>query len=114
MPGPLLQALVQGTCPHQAGLLALKTSNARVFVDGRPAMTSADTVNVAGCPFQVPVGAGTKPQPCVTAVPATAPRVLIGNSPAVLNQPGSTPCFSAEQIPQGPATIAGQTRVVTT
>jgi hypothetical protein len=114
VPGPLIQALATGTCPHAAGQLAFKTTNTRVLLDGRPALTTADVVQIAGCPFQVPVGAGTKPQPCVTARPLAAPRVLIGGTPAVVNQPGSAICQSAEQIPQGPASIVSQTRVVVT
>jgi hypothetical protein len=114
VPGPLIQALAQGTCPHQLGQLALKTSNARVFLNGQPALTVADIVQVASCPFQVPVGAGTKPQPCITCKPVPAGRVFIGPSAAVVNLPGSAICQSAEQIPQGPATIVSQTRVVAT
>jgi hypothetical protein len=112
VPGPLIQALAPGTCPHVLGQLACKTSNARVFLDGRPALTVADVPQVASCPFQVPVGAGTKPQPCLTARPAPAGHVFIGPNAAVVNQPGAAICQSAEQIPQGPATIVSQTRVV--
>jgi hypothetical protein len=114
VPGPLIQALAQGTCPHQLGQLVVKTSNARVFLSGQPALTATDIVNVGGCPFQVPVGAGTKPQPCMTCKPVPAAHVFIGSSAAVVNQPGSAICQSAEQIPQGPATIVSQTRVIAT
>jgi hypothetical protein len=101
-------------CPH-AGQITLVSSNTRVLVNGTPVATVADTGTVAGCPFQIPVGPGTKPQPCVTArglVPAT--RVLINGQPALI-QTSTGLCQSAEQIPQGPPTITvTQTRVVAT
>jgi hypothetical protein len=60
----------------------------------------------------VPVGAGTKPQPCVKvqwATPATRVKVL---GQPVLLQSSSGVCQSAEQIPQGaPVIAATQTRV---
>jgi len=72
---------------------------------------------VVACPFQIPVGAGTKPQPCVTikwAMPST--RFLINGEPAALLPtpgPGPAVCQSAEQIPQGPPIIGvAQARVV--
>ncbi|WP_217995211.1 hypothetical protein, partial [Methylogaea oryzae] len=68
-------------------------------------------------PFQIPVGAGTKPQPCVTVkwlMPST--RFLVGGQPvALLPAPGAGPglCQSAEQIPQGPPMVSTvQTRVI--
>ena len=42
-------------------------------------------IAVAGCPFQIPFGAGTKPQPCVTVkwtMPST--RFLVSGQPALL------------------------------
>ena len=101
-------------CPH-AGQITVLSSNTRVLVSGMPVATLADTGTVAGCPFQIPIGTGTKPQPCVTArwlVPAT--RVLINGQPALI-QTSTGICQSVEQIPQGPPTItATQTRVIAT
>ena len=60
---------------------------------------------VSGCPFQIPVGAGTKPQPCIKIQwikPAL--RVKINGQPALL-QDSSGLCQSAEQIPQGPPQV---------
>ncbi len=111
MPGFLVHVGAQGMCPH-AGQVTFTTTNARVLVNGQPAVTLPDVFTIAGCPFQIPVGAGTKPQPCVTGrwvVPAT--RVLINGQPAIL-QASSGLCQSAEQIPQGPPTVTVvQTRV---
>jgi hypothetical protein len=105
MGSPLLHVGATVLCPHgsQATIVA---SNARVMVGGQPVAVQSDTTTVAGCPFQVPAGPSTKPQPCVTVkwlVPAT--RITIGGQPALL-QSSSSLCQSAEQIPQGPANVA--------
>lgn len=111
MPGFLVHVGAQGMCPH-AGQITFTTSNTRVLVNGQPAVTLADVFTIAGCPFQVPAGPTTKPQPCVTGrwiAPAT--RVLINGQPAIL-QASSGLCQSVEQIPQGPpAVTVVQTRV---
>jgi hypothetical protein len=112
MPGLLLHVGAGVSCTHGAPA-QIVSANARVIVSGTPVATISDTTTVAGCPFQVPVGAGTKPQPCVRVqwlVPAA--RVLVNGQPALLNtSPGL--CQSAEQIPAGPPVVtATQTRVV--
>lgn len=102
MPGPLVHVGAVATCPH-AGPVTIIPSNARVLVGGAPVATVADQFMIAGCVFTVP---GPKPQPCVTARwLSPAARVLVGGSPAVL-QTSAGLCLSAEQIPQGPPTIA--------
>jgi uncharacterized Zn-binding protein involved in type VI secretion len=81
MPGPIVHVGATIICPHAASV-SVVTGNARVMVGGQPAATIADTYPVAGCPFQVPIVAGTKPQPCVTSrwlVPAT--RVTVNGQP---------------------------------
>jgi uncharacterized Zn-binding protein involved in type VI secretion len=114
MPGPIFHVAAQAICPH-AGTVSTISSNTRVLVSGQPAATLADTYVVAGCPFQVPAGPTTKPQPCVKVqwlVPAT--RVLVNGQPAIL-QTSTGLCLSIEQIPQGPPTVvANQPRVVAT
>jgi hypothetical protein len=112
MPGLLLHVGAAVSCPHGAPA-QIVAANARVLVGGAPVATVTDTTTVTGCPFQVPVGAGTKPQPCVTVrwlVPAA--RVLVGGQPALLNTSAGL-CLSAEQIPAGPPLVsATQPRVV--
>ena len=114
MPGPLYHVGAQAVCPH-GGQASTVTTNARVFVSGQPVATLPDVTSVSACPFQIPVGAGTKPQPCVLVkwiVPAT--RVFVGGKPALM-QTSTGICQSAEQIPQGPPTITvTQTRVIAT
>jgi uncharacterized Zn-binding protein involved in type VI secretion len=114
MPGPLLHVGAVFTCPHAAPGQVV-SSNARVLVSGMPVATMADTYPITGCPFQVPVGAGTKPQPCVRVqwlVPAA--RVLVNGTPPILATSGGI-ALSVEQIPQGPPIVSTvQPRVVAT
>lgn len=112
MPGPIAHAGMTATCPHGGSVQAIPATP-RVLVSGQPAVTVADSFPVAGCAFQVPVGAGTKPQPCVRIqwlVPAA--RVMVMGQPVVLaTSTGSA--LSVEQIPQGPPIVAAvQPRVV--
>lgn len=91
-------------CPH-SGTVNITTSNTQVKADGQAIVTMSDTFTISGCPFQIPVGAGTKPQPCVTLkwiVPAKRVKV---NGQLVLLQDSSGICQSAEQIPQGPPNV---------
>jgi hypothetical protein len=118
MPGFLLHVNAGMQCPH-AGLATIAPSQPRVLVSGQPVATMASLITVAGCPFQVPVPGGTKPQPCVTArwtMPAA--RVLVSGQPAaVVPALGAGPgiCLSPEQIPQGPPMVtAVQPRVIGT
>lgn len=115
MPGLLMHVNATMRCLHGAAAL-IAPSQTRVLVGGMPVATMSSAMSVAGCPFQVPVGAGTKPQPCVTvnwAMPST--RFQVGGSPAALLPapgPGPALCRSIEQIPQGAPTIGSvQTRV---
>jgi hypothetical protein len=111
MPGYLVVTSATINCTHAAPV-TIVSSNTRVKAGGAFVATMADTYTVSGCPFQVPVGAGTKPQPCVTLRwIAVATRVRVGGQFAVL-QSSSAICLSAEQIPQGPPTVAAtQVRV---
>ena len=114
MPGTLYHVGAQAVCPH-SGQATTVSSNTRVLVSGQPVATLADMTTVAACPFQIPVGAGTKPQPCITVkwlIPAV--RVFVNGQPVLL-QTSSGIFQSVEQIPQGPPTIvATQPRVIGT
>jgi hypothetical protein len=114
MPGHLIQVGSQIICTHGGQATGIPSSP-RVLAGGQPVHTLPDTFTVAGCPFQVPIGAGTKPQPCMTIkwlVPAT--RVMIAGNPALLRT-SSGMCQSAEQIPQGaPSVTTTQMKVSAT
>jgi hypothetical protein len=91
-------------CPHGASVTATASSK-KVKLGGQAAVTISDTFTVSGCPFQVPAGPSTKPQPCVKVqwiVPAK--RVMIDKKPALLKD-SSNISLSAEQIPQGSASV---------
>ena len=117
MPGLVLHAGAQVSCFHAAPA-AVAPSVPRVLVSGSP-VTTVSTLPVAGCPFQVPVGPGTKPQPCITVNwAAVSARVFAMGQPLLLQLPpgpgpGAGVCKSVEQIPQGvPQVRAMQTRVI--
>jgi hypothetical protein len=118
MPGFLLHVNAGMQCTHAAPA-TIAPSQPRVVVSTQPVATMASVITVAGCPFQIPFGVGTKPQPCVLikwAMPST--RFLIAGQPAALvATPGPGPgiCQSIEQIPQGPPLVSAfQTRVMGT
>ncbi|MEO7360525.1 MAG: hypothetical protein ABI120_09345 [Gemmatimonadaceae bacterium] len=111
MPGPILHVGAMLTCTHAAPINT-PTGNTRVFLNGAPALTIADVPAVAGCPFQIPVGGGTKPQPCITVKMIPSTKVMVNGQPVALLTP-ATLCLSAEQIPQGPPSAGAiQTRVI--
>jgi len=116
MPGFLLHATASVTCFHAAGAMVVP-SQVRVLVGGQPVATMSDKIAVVACPFQVPVGTATKPQPCVNiqwTMPST--RFLVGGKPAALVPAlGIAPgiCESVEKIPQGAPNVAAvQPRVI--
>jgi hypothetical protein len=109
MPGYLLTTGSTIQCAHAAQVTGT-TSNTRVKAAGQPVVLANDQFTVSGCPFQVPIGTGTKPQPCVCVqwlVPAA--RVFVQGTPVLL-QVSQGLCLSAEQIPQGPPNVV-QTQV---
>jgi uncharacterized Zn-binding protein involved in type VI secretion len=121
MPGFLMHVNAVMSCFHQAGQATIPPTQPRVLVNGQPIATvappPAPLATVVGCPFQIPVPGGTKPQPCVSilwSMPST--RFLVNGLPAaLLPAPGVAPgiCQSAEQIPQGAPTVkVVQTRVI--
>ena len=113
MPGLLMHVNAVMSCFHQAGTAVIPPTQPRVLVSGQPIATVAPPpvplATVAGCPFQIPVPGGTKPQPCVTilwSMPSV--RFLVNGLPAaLLPAPGPGPgiCQSVEQSPQGPPTV---------
>ncbi len=104
MPDFLAHVGMTAICPHGSAINVI-SSNVRVKVMGQPVACLGDTFIVAGCPFQIPVGVGTKPQPCLTVqwlMPAI--RVKVMGRPAILNSSVGL-CLSPEQIPQGPPAV---------
>jgi hypothetical protein len=116
MPGFILHVGATMQCTHMAPA-TIPPMQPRVQVSAQPAAPFASVISVAGCPFQIPIVVGTKPQPCVLvkwAMPST--RVMVNGQPlALVPSPGAGPgiCQSVEQIPQGPPQVTVvQTRVI--
>ncbi len=114
MTGPMLHVGAGISCTHGAPA-QVAPGSPRVLLSGQPAAAMADVWTIVGCPFQIPIGTGTKPSPCVRVqwtVPAT--RVMINGSPALtVSSVGMG--MSPEGLPQGPPipTVV-QPRVVAT
>ena len=115
MPGLILSVGAVMQCTH-AATATIAPGQTRVLVSGQPAATVSNLITVAGCPFQIPIGTGTKPQPCVKVQWAMmSARVTVMGQPLLLQAapgPGAGVCQSVEQIPQGPPVVSVlQTRV---
>jgi hypothetical protein len=115
MPGLLVHIGAITNCTHTGTVTTPPPSPPRVFVNFTQAVLTIKEIHaVAGCPFQIPVGVGTKPQPCITVCVQPAKRVLVNGVPAAIYTP-ATLCYSVEQIPQGPPNaIPIQKRVIAT
>jgi hypothetical protein len=100
-------------CPHGA-TVTITSSNTKVDVDGVQAALANDQFTISGCPFQIPVGAGTKPSPCVTVKwLVTDLKTTVGGT-ATLSKTSVGLCQTAEQVPQGPVVISSTQAKVST
>ncbi len=111
MAGNTLSATSILMCPH-GGFVQIVSANARVMVANAPAALATDQYLVSGCPFQIPVGLGTIPSPCLTVRwVVTDLRAKINGVPTLsLSSVGI--CQNALQVPQGPvAIVSTQARV---
>jgi hypothetical protein len=109
MAGRLLHVGAVVQCFHAAPA-TIAASQTKVLVGGQPVAITDSQITVAGCPFQVPVPGGTKPQPCVRIDwSMTTGKVRVGGKAALLGPStgtGAGTCLSAEQIRQGAPTIS--------
>jgi len=111
MGAPILDTGCTIQCPHGATAM-VTTTNTKVKVGGNFAILVSDTMTISGCPFQIPVGPGTKPSPCMTIQWSNEAQKVKVDGTAVLLQTSMGLCKSAEGLPQGPATMTGvQTKV---
>ena len=104
MPGNILTVTSTVLCMH-GGSAILTTANTRLMVDNAPALMATDVHAVAGCPFQIPFGTGTKPSPCVRIEWLAGSTQLQGNGGGVLLQSSIGICYSPEGVIQGIANI---------
>ena len=105
MPGAVLTTASTVMCMH-GGTAILTTMNTRLIVVGMPALLQTDVHAVAGCPFQIPVGVGTKPSPCIRIEWQGGSTQLTIGGVGVLVQTSIGICYSPEGAPQGVAIIA--------
>ncbi len=111
MPGNVLTIASTVLCMH-GGSAILTTSNTKMMVDGAPALLESDIHSVAGCPFQIPVGAGTKPSPCIRIEWSAGSTQMKVDGTPVLVQSTIGKCYSPEGAMQGLANIAAtQTKI---
>jgi len=104
MASPLLTTSASLSCPH-GGSVSISSTNSDVSASDALALAS-DTFSVSGCPFQIPVGTGTVPQPCVTVQwLKTNMRVTVGGVPT-LSMDSQGLCLAANQVPGGTVIIA--------
>lgn len=104
MPGNVLTISSTILCTH-GGSAVLTTANSKVMVQNAPALLESDVHSVAGCPFQIPIGTGTKPSPCVRIQWSAGATQLQVNGVGVLLQSSVGTCYSPEGAPQGVANI---------
>ena len=105
MPGHVLTTTSTVKCTH-TGSAILTTANAKVMVDNAYALLESDIHSVAGCPFQIPIGTGTKPSPCIRIEWSGGSQQLKVNETGVLVRSSVGKCYSAEGAMQGVAIIA--------
>jgi len=90
-------------CPH-GGTVSISSTNTQVKAAAALALAT-DTFTISGCPFQIPVGTGTVPHPCVK-VQWTKPNVKTTvNGTPTLAQDSVGLCLAADQAPQGPVSV---------
>jgi len=111
MPGNVLNISSTVLCMH-GGSAILTTSNSKLMVDNLPALLETDVHAVAGCPFQIPVGPGMKPSPCIRIEWSGGSTQVQVNGVGALVQSSIGKCYSPEGAPQGVANIVNvQTKV---
>lgn len=104
MPGNILNVSATVLCMH-GGSAILTTSNSKLMVDNLPALLESDVHSVAGCPFQIPIGTGTKPSPCIRIEWSGGSTQVQVNGVGALVQSSIGKCYSPEGAPQGVANI---------
>lgn len=105
MAGNLLTTASVLNCPH-GGMVSIISANTLVLAGGAPIALATDTFPIAGCPFQIPVGAGMVPSPCIRVQwIVTDMRNGITGSPT-LSTSSIGICLSPAQVPQGLVVIS--------
>jgi hypothetical protein len=104
MAGNSITTMTALACPH-GGTVAIVSTNAQVAAGGAPLARATDTFTISGCPFQIPVGVGTVPSPCVRVQWILADLRDKTNGSLGLSQGSVGLCLAATQVPQGPVSV---------
>jgi hypothetical protein len=91
-------------CPH-GGTVQIISTNVRVKVDNAFAALATDQYLISGCPFQIPIGTGTIPSPCLTVRWILTDFRAKVNSTPTLSRSSVGLCQNALQVPQGMVVI---------
>jgi hypothetical protein len=92
------------SCPH-GGSVSIVSTNTKVQA-GAPLALATDTFTISGCPFQIPIGTGSVPHPCVRVQWLKANLRSTVNGAATLSQDSVGLCLAADQVPQGPVSVS--------
>ncbi|SMC19700.1 hypothetical protein SAMN02745857_00771 [Andreprevotia lacus DSM 23236] len=90
-------------CPH-GGTVSIVSANTSAKADAALALAN-DTFTISGCPFQIPVGTGSVPSPCVKVQWVVTNLQTKVNGTPTLSQSSAGICLAATQAPQGPVSI---------
>lgn len=90
-------------CPH-GGTVSIVSTNTKAMATAALALAN-DTFTISGCPFQIPVGTGSVPHPCVRVQWLKTNLQTKVNSVPTLSQDSQGLCLAADQVPQGPVSI---------
>lgn len=104
MSAALLTTASTLACPH-GGTVAIVSSNTQVQDASAPLALASDTFTISGCPFQIPVGTGSVPHPCVSVQWTKTNLMCTVNGQATLAQDSIGLCLAADQAPQGPVVV---------
>jgi len=104
MAGNTLNVTSTLQCPH-GGSVQIISANVRVKADSAFAALATDQFLISGCPFQIPIGVGTVPSPCLTVQWIVTDLRTKANGTPTLSRTSVGLCLNALQIPQGPVTI---------
>jgi hypothetical protein len=103
MASPLLTTASTLQCPH-GGTVTIASSNTKAK-GAAPLALATDTFTIAGCPFQIPVGTGTVPHPCVRVQWTKTNMHATVNGQPTLSQDSVGLCLAADQAPQGKVSV---------
>lgn len=112
MAAALLTTASSLACPH-GGSVGIASTNSQVNAASAPLALATDTFAISGCPFQIPIGTGSVPHPCVSVRWTKSNLMCTVNGQATLSQDSIGLCLAADQAPQGPVAIHNTQAIAT-